>query len=143
MSLADQIYEGNSQDTHPLDLGYEDELGLEVFDNAEYLIARAIAVARRDRTSEFTVNQPHMRGDIIYYGSFPLSETEANLHKLTEYDGRVPIARRALFWKKIKKHLPRLDTSIYQISPNLFWDKDSGNVIRKEEIYEKYHQTKA
>lgn len=139
MDLADSIYEANQEpEINPLDLGYDDELGLRVWDNIDYVVARAIAISIRDRKDPNTIHQPHMRGDTIYIGNMPLDETPSNIYKLTEYNKTVRLGDQAIFWRKLKKHLPVLDPNVIQVSDKLFWDKEGGEIKCKEKIYEKY-----
>lgn len=139
MDLADSIYEANQEpELNPLDLGYDDELGLRVWDKIDYVVARAIAIAIRDRKDANTIHQPHMRGDTVYVGNEIVEETMANLYKLSEYGKTIRPGQQVIFWKKLKQHLPRLDPSVIQVSNNLFWDKEEGEVKCKEKIYEKY-----
>lgn len=132
MSLADEIYEGNQGPRPEGDMGYDDELGLRVWDNIEYQVARALAIQIRDRISPFTIHQLHMRGDIVYYGNNPVAENTQNLYYYTESPKRFSHSEQVLFWKRLKPHLPRLDTDIIQISEHLFWNKKEGEVINNE-----------
>lgn len=130
MSLADELYEANLPDS-----GLEyDELGLAIWDNVQYVVARALAVARRDRKDEYTVDQPHMRDDIIYFGNKPLKEDYANLVKLTKFTGRISPANQILFWEILKEHLPHLNRKIIQVSAHIFWDVDAGELKTRKEI---------
>lgn len=130
MTLADELYEANLPDS-----GLEyDELGLAIWDKVEYVVARALAVAIRDRKDEFTVDQPHMRGDIVYFGNKPLKEDYTNLVKLTKFTGKISPANQILFWEKLKEHLPHLNRKIIQVSENIFWDVENGTLISKEEL---------
>lgn len=130
MSLADELYEANTPGADH----EEDELGLAIWDNVEYVVARALAVARRDRKDEFTVDQPHMRGDVIYLGNRPLKEDYTNLVKLTKFTGKISPANQILFWEILKEHLPRLNRRIIQVSENIFWNVEDGELITKEEL---------
>lgn len=132
MSLADEIFAGNQGPRPEGDLGYDDELGLRVWDNIEYQVARALAIQIRDRISPFTVHQLHMRGDTIYYGNSPVQENTENLYYYTESTKIFKPHEKVLFWKKLKPHLPRLEPNIIQISEHLFWNKKEGEVINNE-----------
>lgn len=138
MDLADSIYEANQEpELNPLDLGYNDELGLRVWDNIDYVVARAIAIGIRDRKDRYTIYQPHIRDGKVYIGNEEIEETLHNVYRLSEYNKFIRPGQQAIFWKKLKKCLPRLDPSIIQISDNLFWDKDGGEVKNEREIFEK------
>lgn len=143
MDLADSIYEANQEpERNPLDLGYKDELGLPVWDRIDYVVARALVIALRDRKSEYTIYQPHLRGDRVYIGNEEIDETLANLYRLSEYSKPIKAGQQVIFWKKLKKCLPVLDTRIIQVSDNLFWDKDNGEVKKAKQIHEKYSPNK-
>lgn len=139
MDLADSIYEANQvPELDPLDLGYDDELGLRVWDKIDYVVARAIAIGIRDRKDRYTIHQPHVRGDKVYIGNEEIEETVDNIYRLSEYDKPIRPGQKTIFWKKLKKCLPRLDPSVIQVSDNLFWDKDDGEVKDEKKICEKY-----
>lgn len=129
-SLADAIFEasgGVSQAT--------DELGLVPWDNVDYLIARTLAVAERDRPHEHSIYQPYNRHGEIWFGHDKVPENTEWFYRLTEYDGRVQQGRQVLYWKRVKNYLPKFDFDIIQISDNLFWNKKEGKIITKEELY--------
>lgn len=129
MSLADTIFEasgGESQAT--------DELGLTIWNNVDYLIARTLAIGERDRPDQYSVYQPHVRGTRIWVGHQQIPENTDWFYRLTEYDGRIPQGRQVLYWKRVKNYLPKLDPTIYQISENLFWSKKEGKIITKEDL---------
>lgn len=139
MDLADSIYEANQEpERNPLDLGYDDELGLRVWDKIDYVVARAIAIGIRDRDDRYSIHQPHIRGSKVYIGNEEIEETLQNVYRLSEYGKTIRPGQLVIFWKKLKKCLPRLDPSVIQISNNLFWDKDGGEVKNEKEICEKY-----
>lgn len=133
MSLVDSIYESNHDDglEHPLD-----ELGLAIWDNLEYYVARAIAVSHRDRPSEFSIYQLHMEGEQIFNGHKEVKETHENINVLTETTRKFNVGEKAMFWKILKQCLPVLDRSIIQISDNLIWNKNTGEVINLRSGYE-------
>lgn len=139
MDLADSIYEANQEpESNPLDLGYNDELGLRVWDKIDYVVARAIAIGIRDRNGTYTIYQPHLRGNKVYIGNEEIEETLKNIYRLSEYDKVIRPGQQIVFWKKLKKCLPKLDSSVIQISDDLFWDKDDGEVKSEKNICEKY-----
>lgn len=128
-SLADAIFEasgGESQAT--------DELGLVIWDNVDYLIARTLAIAERDRPDPHSIRQPHVRPDGIWVGYERVTENAEWFYRITEYEGRLPQGRQVLYWKRVRNYLPRLDLNIYQISDNLLWDKKEGKIITKEDL---------
>lgn len=139
MSLADKIYEANeTPELDERDLGYDDEFGLRVWQTTDYIVARALAIAVRDRQGRYSIHQLHLRGDTIYNGNQIVEETTENIYRLSEYDRFIPRGQRTVFWRKLKQHLPVLDPNVIQISDDLFWDKDEGMVKKESEIGEKY-----
>lgn len=139
MDLADSIYEASgSEPKDSADMGYDDELGLRVWDNIDYVVARAIAIGIRDRKDPYTIHQPHVREDKVFIGNERIEENLHNLYRLTEIDRRISQTQQIIFWRKLKTFLPKLEPRVIQVSDNLFWDKEDGNVKNKEEIYEKY-----
>lgn len=129
MSLADSIYEANEsqqETSHSL---------------SDQLVEKAVEKSIRDRPDQFSVYQLHLRSGMIYLGHEKIKEIIENVYRLTEYEDRIPVPILILFWQKLKRVLPTLDTSIIQISDDLFWDKDNGKVINKEEVYERYQIT--
>ena len=139
MSLADAIYESNYGGgiEHPLD-----ELGLAIWDNIEYYVARAIAVSHRDRPDEFSIYQLHMEGEQIFNGHKEVKESYENINVLTETTKRFNVGEKAMFWKILKQCLPVLDKNYIQISDNLLWDKTNGEVINIKEEYERQRTQK-
>lgn len=134
MSLADELYEAiQNPNDHP-----DDELGLAIWDNVDYYVARALAIQIRDRESPFTIHQLHLRDGILYYGNSIVAQNSTNFYYYTETDRKLSTGQMVLFWKKLKTCLPVLDKSIIQISDNLFWDRPRGMVIGIGEIKEKY-----
>lgn len=125
MSLVDDIYEAGylSTKTSLLDI----------------LVDKAMENSLRDRPDEFSPCQLHLRGNEIYRGHEVVEETPANVYRLTEYDEYIPPHTAILFWQKLKPKLPRLDTSIIQISNNLFWDKEKGEILDYEQISARYN----
>lgn len=130
MSLADELYEANAPGADH----EEDELGLAIWDNVEYVVARALMIASKERKDQFTIDQPHMRGDQIWFGNKPLKEDYKNLVKLTRFTKRISPAKQIMFWETLKKYLPRLNKSIIQVSDNIFYDVEEGELIDKEEL---------
>lgn len=124
MSLADDIYEASAEgpSTDPVD----------------GLVEMAIKKSAQDRYDEFTLYQLYLRDGEIYYGHEKIEETRNNVYLLTGYIEKIPEPQLLLFWPRLKKHLPKLDLSIIQISDNLFFDRNTGSVINKEELYERY-----
>lgn len=134
MGLADDLFEANQSDfAHPLD-----ELGLAQWNNVDYYVARALAIQQRDRESPFTTHQLHLRDGQLYYGAQPVQENSKNLYYYAETGAHLNTGEQVLFWKKLKACLPRLDKSIVQISPHLFWDKSNGAIIDIKEIENRY-----
>lgn len=139
MDLADSIYQANqAPERNPLDLGYNDELGLRVWDKIDYVVARAIAIGVRDRKDRYSIHQPHVRGDEVYIGNELIEENVKNIYRLSEYTKSIHTGQQVIFWKKLKKCLPRLDPNVIQVSDDLFWDKEGGDVKSEKEICEKY-----
>lgn len=124
MSLADSIYEANAEVVEPSLL--------------EELVDMAVGNSVRDRPDELSIHQLHLRGDQIYRGQEALEETTTNVYRLTEYDNRIPPHTAILFWQKLKPRLPVLDKRVIQISTNLFWDKEKGEIVNYEEICDRY-----
>ena len=124
MSLADSIYDASNQSTKASLL--------------EKLVEMAINNSQANRRDEFTMYQLYLNNGNIYYGHDIIKETKANVYRLTKYEEKIPEPQLLLFWDELKTRLPVLDTSVYQISDNLFWSKSDGEVLNKEEIYEKY-----
>lgn len=124
MSLADDIYEasGRGSSTDPVD----------------ELVEMAINKSAQDRHDEFTFYQLHIRDGEIYHGHEKVEESRNNVYLLTGYMEKIPEPQLLLFWPRLKKHLPKLDLSIIQISDNLFFDRNIGSIIKKEELYERY-----
>lgn len=133
MSLADDIYESNHGGglEHPLD-----ELGLAIWDNIEYYVARAIAISQRDRPDVFSIYQLYTDGDKIYKGHEEIKEDYANINLLTETTKKFNIGEKTIFWKTLKECLPVLNRNFLQISDNLLFDVNSGDVINIKDIYE-------
>lgn len=134
MGLAEEIFAGNQSPRAKEDLGYDDELGLRVWDNIDYHVARALAIQIRDRKSPYTIHQLHMRGNVIYNGNTLVAENDKNLYYYTESPKKFQPHEKVLFWKKLKPHLPKLDPNIIQISDNLFWNKEKGEIENEENI---------
>lgn len=130
MSLADQIYEHNE------DISYEhpeDELGLAIWDNIDYYVARAIAVSQRDRPNQFSIYQLYTDGEKIYNGHNEVEENYENINILSETIKRFTVGEKAMFWKILKQCLPKLDRDYIQISDNLVWSRLTGEVIKIKE----------
>lgn len=119
MSLADSIYEANSKS---FQTSFLDEL-----------VEMALAVSVRDRTDETTIYQLHLEDNQIYYGHDKIDENRANVYRLTEYEEKISEPQLLLFWKRLRDKLPVLDRSVIQISKNIFWDKNNGEIIIKED----------
>lgn len=136
MGLAEEIFAGNQAPRAKGDLGYDDELGLRVWDNIDYQVARALAIQIRDRVSPYTIHQLHLRGSVVYNGNTPVAENDKNLYYYTESPKKFQPHEKILFWKKLKPHLPRLDPNIIQLSNNLFWNKEKGMVVNEENLYQ-------
>lgn len=128
MSLVDDIYEGGSERDHPLD-----ELGLAIWDNIEYYVARAIAISQRDRPGEFSIYQLHTDGEKILNGRKEVEENYENINELTETTKKFTVGEKALFWKILKQCLPLLNLDFIQISDNLVWNREKGLIINLKE----------
>lgn len=139
MSLADAIYESNQGGgaEHPLD-----ELGLAIWDNIQYYVARAIAISHRDRPDETSMYQLYVDGDKIFNGHKEVVENVENINSLTETVRRFNTGEKVMFWKILKQHLPKLDRNFIQISDNLVWNKNNGEVIEIKEVYERQDSEK-
>lgn len=124
MSLVDDIYEASGS-----------TVGTSLL---ETLVDRAVENSLRDRPDEFSPYQLHLRGEDIYRGHEAIEETSANVYRLTEYDDYIRPHTAILFWQRLKPRLPRLDTSIIQISNQLFWDKERGEILDYEQISDRY-----
>lgn len=134
MSLADQLFDANQTE----DRVEKDELGIPVASNVDYLVARAMVINQKQLSSPYTPYQLHIRGGVVFKGHQELKENYENLVKVTHYTGRVSTANRVMFWEKLKKHLPVLNTDIVQISEHLFWSRLCGKIITLDEIEGKY-----
>lgn len=124
MSLVDDIYNASSKSTKTSLLNI--------------LVDKAVENSMSVRPDEFSVYQLHLRGDEIYRGHDVIEETSANVYRLTEYDEYIPPHTTVLFWQKLKLRIPHLDTSIIQLSNNLFWDKEKGEILNYEQISDRY-----
>lgn len=135
MGLADEIYEAIQVEEG----SNKDELGIEKPDslNADYLIERAVALSKLRRPSEHSTSQLHMRSRSIYLGNNAIVESRDNTYILTEYNGYIPPNIDKLFWVKLKTALPKISRNFIQISKNLFWDKDNGEIIDKNTLEER------
>lgn len=129
MSLIDDIYENScGLGEHP-----EDELGLAMWDNIQYYVARAIAVSKRDRRDRFSIYQLYTDGGKIYNGHEEVEENYENINVLTETTRKFSTGEKAMFWKVLKECLPVLNQNFIQISDNLLWNKTNGEVINIKE----------
>lgn len=129
MSLADEIYESNNASAgRPVD-----ELGLAIWDNVDYYVARAIAVSRRDRPDQFSIYQLYTNDGRIFNGHEEVEENYENINTLTESTKKFNVGEKAMFWKILKQCLPVLNLNFIQISDNLVWNKSTGEVINIKE----------
>lgn len=122
MSLADSIYEANNN--------------LPKTSFSDELVSMAINNSIRNRDDEFSIYQLYRKGREIWHGHEEVKQTIANIYRLTGYEERIPVPIAINFWVKLLPRLPELRLDIIQISNNLFWDKNNGEIITKEEIYE-------
>lgn len=130
MSLVDSIYKANEEpESRPVS---ENERLL------KYLVDEAIRESETQRWDEFSIYQLHVEDGKLYYGHSEVAETEKNMYRLTRSLEKIPSHLMPIFWDRLKRRLPVLDKSVIQISDNLFWDKDKGEILNKEQIYEKY-----
>ncbi len=125
MGIADSIYQSSIEQKSDRPL-------------LDKLVKKAVENSVKRRRDEFDMSQLHLRGDEIFQGHKVVEETSRNVYLLSGYSDKIPEPVLILFWPRLKERLPRLNLDYIQISDNLFWDKENGKVINKEEIYEKF-----
>lgn len=118
MSIADQIYEAN---------------GVGQVEPLDELVKKALEASVEQRHDDNTVYQLHLRGDGVYYGNSLVPETDRMVYMLTGVTERIPPPLLVLFWAALKKRLPVLDRSVFQVSDHLFWDREKGELVRRDE----------
>lgn len=124
MDLVDSIYEASNSPTEGNSLLNE-------------LVEKAVENSVKNRPDEFSMHQLYLRDGEIWYENKPVEETTKNMYLLTGSEEKIPKPLTYLFWQELKTRLPQLSKDYIQISPNLLWDKNNGEVITKEEYYAK------
>lgn len=130
MSLVDDIYEASA----PVAGRPQDELGLEVWDNVDYYVARALLISRRDRPSEFSTNQVYTREGRVFVGNEELEENSRNIYRLVEGGRKFTPWEVVCFWKKLRQCAPEFTRRYIQISEHLIWDRVTGEIVSPEDV---------
>lgn len=130
MNLAESIYQANEEEQkRPVD-----EFGLGIWDNVDYYVARALAVSYRSAPDIHSIYLIHKRGDGLYQGHQKIEETKQNITRLAQKDHKFTAWEQMYFWQTLKKNVPKLNLRYLQISDNLVWDKERGEVIPIKEV---------
>lgn len=137
MSLADQIVKRNEEasDASPS----TDEFGIPIPEpeTPEYLVARALLIDTRAHEGEPRIHGLHTRRHQLYSGHTPLKETIATLYELTHLRRRVADWEAAAFWRELKKRVPALSRRCLEITDDLYWDLERGELVSREEAGER------
>lgn len=131
-SLAKQILKNRNRPDKTDDLGIPilDDNDNDVRKRPQYFVARALILETKDPNYDpHSTHRMHIRHGEIYSGKQVISECRSNFYKLTGIYDKVPLETQLLFWVELKRRLPRLCSSIYKVSDELWWDKTNGKLI--------------
>lgn len=125
-----------------LDAIEREERGEEEEDQVEELVQMALDNSQKYRRSSEDIYQLYIDNGRIYLGHQEVDENLNNIYRLTGYKGKIREPADVLFWSELHSRLPYLNRGIIQVSDNLFWDINNGEIIKKEKLYAKSNKPK-
>lgn len=135
VDLAEKVIQANEADNSRPE-GY-DELGIKIYDNAEYYVARAL---RLNTLSRIGSDAPllHTRNNRkeLWLGHKELEYSPHTIYELVEPKNKLPEWRRIEIWKLLLKYAPALDESKIIINNHTYWDIEAGKLCHTDEYLE-------
>lgn len=134
MSLAKQILANRENEEKvacdEFGIPIKDENDKDVQMRPQYLVARTFLLQGMDpRYEHGTTRCLHMREDALYNHNREVKQDTATFYRLTGVTYQVNQAIQTQFWEELKRRVPRLNTTIYKICDNLWWDKKTGEMV--------------
>lgn len=135
VDLAEKVIQANKANSSRAE-GY-DELGIKIYNNAEYYVARAL---RLNTLSRIGNNAPllHTRNQRteLWLGHKLLQYSPHTIYALVEPKKPIPEWRRIEIWKLLLKYAPELDESKIIINNHTYWDIEKGELCETDEYLE-------
>ena len=135
VDLAEKVIQANEADSSRPD-GY-DELGIKIYDNAEYYVARALRLNNLSRIGD---DAPllHTRNNRteLWLGHHQLDYSPQVIYTLVAPKGKIPEWRRIEIWNTLFKYAPALDETKIIINNHTYWDIEKGELCETDEYLE-------
>lgn len=125
MALVDEALKKKKKKDHLESVEFNshpeyDELGLRVRDTTDYVVARILKL----NTDLYTDQEKKL----IYQGRGLVQQTPASLYRLSQSRRPIPPHYQQIVWVRLLSLLPVMDEHIIEVTPDLYWDKNKGEL---------------